>query len=362
MLYLQTLTQEMGTGYGGAANAFIMELHRRKYPMVFGNLFRRYLFNTDMQSENLPKELKPDIQIYFGQPYKCYENQFFERVDINGNKRSLKLAPIWGCLTMFEANELPEFWVDDINNKYKFDFLIVPSEWCKRVFEKAGIKCPIYYVPLGVDPAMYPLMDRPAKDRFVFLHRRFYIGDRKGGELVSDAFKNLKDRGELKDAMLILKSTPLISRFKGDVDLGPTNYNIYYMQNLLGHAEMLQMIQYADFGLHPTSGEGFGLMPLEEMATGLPVAISNNTGCTEYVDPLGRVNFPINCLEGLKQFGKILTEMQPDPAHVEEIMLHAYNNRDEIRAMGARAADYVRRAWTYQQAVSRFLEVIHGIQ
>ena len=34
--------------------------------------------------------------------------------------------------------------------------------------------------------------------------------------------------------------------------------------------------------VYPTSGEGFGLIPLESMATGLPTIVTNATGCADY--------------------------------------------------------------------------------
>lgn len=360
MLYFHTPTEIVETGYGGAANAFALELHRRNYSLVFSHLYKRYLYNTDCEvnDERLPSEMRNiDVQIYFGQPFTRYKDEFFERSDIYGRMRSLRSARAYGCFTMFESKELPPDWVDNINNVFKFDFLIVPSMWCKKIFEDAGVKCPVHYVPLGVDPHQFPYLGRPADRRwFNIIHRAFYIRDRKGGDLLLEAFRDLKDDGEIPDARLFIKTVPFMSRIK-DGDFGPDQYGVHFIEKKLNQANLLSFLQFGDLAMHPTSGEGFGLMPLEDMATGLPVAVSNNTACAEYADR--KVNFPINCFEQSNWFEKIGgLDMRPDYDHIREIILWSYDHRDELREMGKRASQYVRDNWTYEQATDKLLEVV----
>jgi glycosyltransferase involved in cell wall biosynthesis len=361
MLYFQTLTQNEMTGYGGAAANLITQFHKLDVPMVFTELLKYYQFNTDADNDWIKKQpgMNPSIQIFFGQPYEDYEPHFYERPTFYGKSRSLKMAPVWGCFTMFESENLPPGWVDNINDKYKFDFLMTPSKWCRDIFIKAGVKCPVHYVPLGIDTAKFPYQARTKKERFVFLHRAFYLGDRKGSEILSAAFRDLKEAGALGDSLLIVKTIPFVQKYKGDVAMyDPAG--IFWCQRKMSHGEMLDMMAYADVAMHPTAGEGIGIMPMEDMASGLACAISNSTGCTEYVDQEALVNFPINCFAQANWFGKIGgIEMRPDPAHVKELMLDIYNRKYDLAEMGRLASDYIHREWTVERAADEFMKVVN---
>lgn len=365
MLLFQTLTQDEMTGYGGAASNLAKGLHQRGVQMAFHDLIRYYLKKTDADVEWIRSRpwLKPDIQIFFGQPYRDYEPHFFKGIDFFRNSKSLKVAPVWGCFTMFESHNLPDNWVDDINDRYKFDFLMTPSKWCKKIFEDAGVKCPVHYVPLGCDPRQFPYLEREwqkknDRDIFVFLHRAFYMFDRKGSDLITSVWRKLHDMGELENAMLVLKTIPFVQQYKGDIDmLDPSG--IFWLQKKLSHSEMLDMIRFADVGLHPTSGEGIGLMPMEEMFTGLPCAVSNNTGCSEYVDPEGKINFPINCFGQANFFRKIGgIEMRPDKQHLEELILNLYSRKHDLYEMGRNASKYMHENWTIDRTVDEFMKVV----
>lgn len=374
LIWFNTLAKCNFTGYGGAGNNFIMELQRRQYPIVVSTIMKMFLDNmVDLQVTDLPQDFQPDIQIDFIHPYRQNENSFFLSQPA-GN--SMQIGKIRLLFTMFESKVLPWYpkeggkvfdrkvdivnWADDINDRYCYDGIIVPSQWCADVFKNNGVKCPIYVVPLGVDINQFPYLERPInRDMFTFLHQCFYINDRKGWDITVDAFKNLKDKGELKNSQLITKWVPFMTAHKQEFTMGFYGDKIG-INGALPHAELLQLLHLTDFSMNPTSGEGFGLIPLEHMATGLPVAVSNNTGCQDYLQ--ADVNFPINCFEQPNWFKKIGgMEMRPDPDHVEEIMLWAYNHREECREMGRRAAKYVRDNWTYEHATDKLVEVFNAV-
>lgn len=373
-IWFNSLSKYNATGYGGAGDSFISELHRLQWPMVVGSI-TKHIVNSVMSLDwkQISHEFRPDVQIDFLQPYRGYETDFLTSPH-TGN--SWRAAPLRFLFTMFESRELPfylkgdiepfgdvrkgvqvENWADDINNRYDYDALIVPSEWCAQIFRDNGVKIPIHVVPLGVDTHKFPYLDRPVdRSRFTFLHQCFYLDDRKGGDLAIDAFKNLKEKGELKDARMILKWVPFITKCIDQMNIGYWE-DLYGLNNNLPQGELLDLLGLADFSVNPTSGEGFGLIPLEHMATGLPVAVSNNTGCKDYVNDM--VNFPIDCFEQPNWFTQIGgMELRPDPEHVEALMLYAYNNREEMQAKGRLAAQYVRDNWTYEHATDKLLNVI----
>ena len=115
----------------------------------------------------------------------------------------------------------------------------------------------------------------------------------------------------------------------------------------------------ADISVNPTRGEGFGLIPLEHMATGLPVLVSNNSGCKEYVNDY--YNIPIRCNLGQAYFGPEygLDEI-PDYTDMKDEIQRAYEHRADIKKLGKQASEWVHREWNWDKATDKLLEVIQN--
>lgn len=186
----------------------------------------------------------------------------------NGKKLKGKFPLV--LYTMFETTEIPKSWVKYLN-KY-VDVLLVPSEWNREIFIKSGVKMPVFVVRLGYDPDEYDLVPKTRNlDKFVFMwqgvcHDR---GGRKGYDLAIDSFKELKREGYLgDDAKLILKTVPQ----KGQhLELDLDDDSIIINRCIKSTEEMKQMYSSVDCCINPTQGEGFGYIPLEQMAMGKPI-------------------------------------------------------------------------------------------
>jgi glycosyltransferase involved in cell wall biosynthesis len=142
------------------------------------------------------------------------------------------------------------------------DEIWTPSEliadWYRRF---AGIKVPVYVYEHGVDPIWSP-EKRHVDDMFKFLH---VGGDaaRKGCKEVMDAYRvEFPDRRG-KDVELNLKMI-------NDGWRIPQLRGINVMTEEVGLEELIEIFHANHAFVYPSWGEGFGLSPLQALATGMP--------------------------------------------------------------------------------------------
>lgn len=181
--------------------------------------------------------------------------------------------------TPWESTTLPDWWIDQMN---EVDYLWTTSSWCKEVFIKNGITQDILVVPHGVDGYEWTLGKRVKNRKFTFLH----MGEpatRKNGQMVLDAF--IEVFGDNKDVNLIFKANG-----SADVRLrepfGPVTMHprIMLITENYSVPELNALYHQAHCMVYPSSGEGFGMIPLQSMATGMPTLLVNYGGVKEFGD------------------------------------------------------------------------------
>lgn len=206
-------------------------------------------FTTNVNSPSAP------VSIAFSQPgqYHFYDNQY-------------KIG-----YTAWESTKIKEEWRPGLS---KIDELWATSSWTAKVFqEETGFEN-VHVYPHGIDESWRPYK-RKRKEKFTFLH----IGEpqvRKNGQLVIDAFINLF--GNDPNFQLIMKcsniNTTRIFHDDGSIAGGPDSKyrNIKIITQPLSHDQMILLFHNSDALIYPTMGEGFGFIPLQALATGMPVA------------------------------------------------------------------------------------------
>ncbi len=171
--------------------------------------------------------------------------------------------------TMFESTKMPSDW-----GKYldMADEIIVPSKFCQNVMKRQfGVDSTV--INLGYDQETYKFIEREKKDVFNFLHYDAFKW-RKGWDIVLTAFD--EEFGDDEPVKLTLKSVkekaPNLDEYK----------NVEKISKSLENDEMMELLKNSDCMVFPSRGEGFGLTPLECMATGMPVIVPNAHGISEY--------------------------------------------------------------------------------
>lgn len=179
--------------------------------------------------------------------------------------------------TMYETSRVPASWVKFLNQHVSV--VCVPSHWTKEVFEGSGVKRPIFVLSLGVDEERFRVAVPKTKSegQYVFIWQGVALdyGGRKGVDLALDAFKQLRKERRLgEDARLIVKFRPYEKR-NFTMDHVETPSGVIYVQRNMTDAEIRTLYENVDCCINPTHGEGFGLIPLEQMAMGKPVLVTD---------------------------------------------------------------------------------------
>lgn len=179
--------------------------------------------------------------------------------------------------TMWETNKLPFTYSRWLNH---YDQVLVPCEHNFELFSKYSDNVSV--VPLGVDVNYWKPTPRPANNRL-----RFHAGGstwlRKGLDVVVEAFEKAD-----VDAELHIK-VPL-KRFVPDRQW-PSNIKLY--SGWMSKDEQFDWYNKADCFIGASRGEGFGLMPLQAMAMGIPTIITPTSGQAQYAD-LASVVIPVS--------------------------------------------------------------------
>lgn len=246
--------------------------------------------------------------------------------------------------TMLEVDGIPKDWVEMANT---CEEVWVPTSFNESTFADSGVKRPIYRIPLGVDtdyfnPGIKPYRKLPG---FVFLSL-FDWGERKAPEILLKAFNDEFSASD--DACLVIACTntdPAVS-IKQAIDRLGLRRNrariVLWINPQLEGYQMGTLYRSADVFVLPTKGEGFGLPILEAMACGLPVIATDWSGHKDFFD--SEVGYPIAVrrLEPAKAkcpYYEGFRWALPDIEHLRHLMRRTYENPNEARALGEKAAE-----------------------
>lgn len=187
--------------------------------------------------------------------------------------------------TPWESTYVPDGWIDRMN---ECDEIWATSDWVANVYEANDVRAPIYVYEHGIDKRWQPIK-RKATKTVRFLH----IGEpalRKGGQMTLDAFREAF--GDRSDVHLTFKAY-YQHHLRAYTDTGfsvvdnDTFPNVSIITGNLGDKEMTALYAEHDVMVYPSYGEGFGFIPLQALATGMPVISTDDWApYAKYLAPL----------------------------------------------------------------------------
>lgn len=245
--------------------------------------------------------------------------------------------------TMWETDTLPVLMHDHLS---QFDKVLVPCEHNRAAFSKWHPN--VVTVPLGVDLGRWRPSDRPPNDKF-----RILTGGsnwvRKGIDAVIRAFLEVNP----PNAELVIKTIPDLI---GEVP-PISDPRISVCQEYLTPDQEVDLYRSADLYVSASRGEGWGLMPLQAIAAGIPTLVSATSGHMEFINLATRVikttpqpvNVPPLYTVGLWD--------EPDHQSVVDGITWFLDNRDTARDKALKNAVKASR-FSWDNAAKRLLSAV----
>jgi hypothetical protein len=243
---------------------------------------------------------KAPVQINFSQPehFKMHRNQY-----------QISYTP-------WESTVIPESWQENLS---LVNEIWTTSDWCKKVFEDNGYKN-VYVYPHGIEPVWVP-KKRVVGDVIKFLH----LGEpapRKAGQMVVDAFIELYGNNP-KYSLTIkaYKHSTLRVYDKGGSIIGLPHEkysNIHLVTDNLSTEELVKLYHDHHVLIYPSFGEGFGFIPLQALASGMPTICTD--GWAHYHKYLGPLKLKSTLIDSPWPFPHEGKVYEPNYQHLLELM------------------------------------------
>lgn len=302
----------------------------------------------------MQKTLQPDaIQIYHCIP------EMQKRV----NQRSATVG-----FATFETFDPPEHWIHILNQN---DAVICPSLFNVQVFKQAGITAPIHYVPHSVNTNLFnPAVKTEKSDKFTFLFLGTWKRRKGWPELFEAWFRTFSASDNVE---MLIKTDRLSLSQKNIAELktqlgfdGKDTAPIKWETRVLNELELPLLFARADCLISPSLGEGFGLPGLQAMAMGIPVAITNYSGPTEYATEatatLIEPNKHIVCsdMDTIPQFrNKKWANVTADG--VSQAMQYVVQNVDTVKEKAINAVDDICQRYSHNAVAQQFDRMLESI-
>ncbi len=277
------------TGYGYASFNIIESLKKLGHDVSFANS-------------------KAPVQINFCQPYqnKMHRNQY-----------QISYTP-------WESTSIPENWYEMAKIS---DEIWTTSDWNAQIFKENKLSDEVHVYPHGITDVWTPKRRKPSG-----IIRFLHIGEpapRKAGQMTVDAFIELF--GNNPNYHLTIKayksSTVRIYNNKEDrniIGLPEQMYsNITLITDDMEENDLVKLYHDHDVLIYPSYGEGFGFIPLQALATGMPTICTD--GWAHYKKFLGPLALKSKLIDSPwhNHTGKVL---EPNYEHLLELMKDVAEN------------------------------------
>lgn len=254
--------------------------------------------------------------------------------------------------TMFESDKIPDDWKDYL---HAADKVLVPSKWCQKIFKKSGIETEV--VPLGYNDHVFKPLERKDDGVWTFLHYDAF-NVRKGHFEVLEAFSRaFKPTDKVR---LIMKTTKEVVGIPINQSAYPNVETIY---GKVPELELMEILKRADVFVFPSRGEGFGITPLEAMATGIPAIVPNAHGISEYFNP--KYMYEVKADKKSTAIYKRLTDVgnmvECDIDDLAKQMRYTYEHQAEAKKMGKLAQKYATK-YTFDKTAAQLKKILDEVK
>ena len=283
---------------------------------------------------------KAPVQLNFSQPdhFKMHRNQY-----------QISYTP-------WESTVIPSSWRSNLE---VVDEIWTTSDWCANVFELNGYS-DVKVFPHGISSAWEP--KKRIDDGIIkFLH----IGEpapRKAGQMVLDTFISLfadNPKYSLTIKAYGVNTTRVYNNYidKNIIGLPQNIYqNIKIITDNLNEEELVNLYHDHDVLVYPSYGEGFGFIPLQALATGMPTICTSSWA--HYKKYLGPLKLKSQLIDSPWQFPHEGKVFEPNRQHLVELMREVSLNFNAYSGYYYSQATKIHEEYNWNQLTSNAFEPI----
>ena len=250
------------------------------------------------------------------------------------------------------------------------DEVWVPSTFNLESFRRSGVTRPMHVIPLGVDPDYLnpQITGYHPPDTFAFLSI-FEWGERKAPEILLRAFNDEFHASEPVVLMCRILNRDSSVKVAREVErLGLHNRGgriVFSLNEIIPYHQSGALYRSADCFVFSTRGEGWGMPLLEAMACGLPVISTDWSAPRDFMNEANAYPLQVERIVPAKAkcpYYEGFNWAQPSYEHLRALMRHVFENPDEARAKGARAAADVRGNWTWDHSAAKIIARLNAVE
>lgn len=247
--------------------------------------------------------------------------------------------------TYWETTRVPTSW---ISRMQKMDEIWTTSNFVYEVFKSCNVNKNIYKFNLGFDNSIFKKIEQIPDQPFTFLN----IGSpstRKNSQMAVDAFMKVKTK--YNNIRLIYKTNgPPDARIYPKTPLVKSLYGVPYIEivdSLLNENDFANLYAKSHCLIYPTSGEGWGMIPFQAIAMGIPTICTNATSCTEYANLSMPLDYEMDSSTMFGIYDGCGAWAKPSFDDLCDKMIYVIENYEKEKNKVLESSDYLHKNYTW---------------
>jgi glycosyltransferase involved in cell wall biosynthesis len=235
------------------------------------------------------------------------------------------------------------------------------NSWGAQSMINSGVpEDKVFVYEHALDNSEYVPYLRGKKYKIRFLH--IDSGSpRKRSDLVEKAFDVLYEKNKNIELTLKYSHSPHLDRSWLEEETLKSSGNwirpgVRHVYETLSQEEMISLMNYHDVLIYPSEGEGFGMIPLEAMATGMPVVSTHEWASYSkyFIDEAIQSEIKETTTDwGYPKIGKAVVPLFDS---IVDRMQNAIDNIDTISNKYYKQVDIIKQEYTWDNKTKLFLD------